>query len=163
FRRMEGLIDSHAVTQKQYDDARAQYTATQQAYEKMIHGSRREEIDAARAHRDQAAAQADQLRKKVRDCTVVSPTTGVVTLKSVEPGEFVTVGANLLRITFLDNVKLTIYVNEPDLGNVHLGQKAKVAIDTYKDRSFDGAVTYISQVAEFTPKNVQTKEERSKL
>jgi HlyD family secretion protein len=163
FRRMEGLIDSHAVTQSQYDDARAQYIATQQAYEKQIHGSRPEEIETARARRDQAEAQVDQLRKKVHDCTILSPTTGVVTLKSVEPGEYVTVGASLLRITYLDTVKLTIYVGETQLGNVRLGQKAKIAIDTYKDRTFDGDVSYISQVAEFTPKNVQTTEERSKL
>jgi HlyD family secretion protein len=86
-----------------------------------------------------------------------------VTLKSIEQGEFVAVGANLLRITYLDKVKLTIYVSETELGNVRIGQKAKVAIDTYKDKSFEGTVTYISSAAEFTPKNVQTKEERAKL
>ena len=163
FNRMESLLASHTVTQKQFDDAKARYISAQQAYQKLHTGSRQEEIIAARARRDQAIAQADQLRKKIRDCHILSPSDGTVTLKSVEPGEYVTVGANLLRVTYLDNVKLTIYVPETELGNVHVGQKAKVTIDTYKEKSFDGTVTYIASTAEFTPKNVQTIEERSKL
>ena len=163
FKRMESLLASHTVTQKQYDDARTKYLSSQQAYQKLQTGSRQEEILAARAQRDQATAQADQLRKKIHDCHILSPSGGVVTLKSVEPGEFVAVGANLLRITYLDKVKLTIYVAETDLGKVRMGQNATVAIDTYKDKSFSGTVTYISSTAEFTPKNVQTKEERAKL
>lgn len=163
FKRMEGLLASHSVSQKQYDDARARNNAAQQAYQKLVTGSRRDEIAAARARREQAAAQVEQLQKKIRDCSVLAPSGGVVTLKSIEPGELVTVGANLLRITYLDNVKLTIYVSEPDLGSVRLGQRAKVTIDTYGSKSFVGTVKYISQIAEFTPKNVQTREERAKL
>ena len=81
----------------------------------------------------------------------------------MEPGELVAVGTNVLRLTYLDKVKLTIYVNETDLGKVKLRQGAKVSIDTDAKRSYDGIVVFISPVAEFTPKNVQTKEERTKL
>ncbi|HEV8538768.1 MAG TPA: efflux RND transporter periplasmic adaptor subunit [Bacteroidota bacterium] len=163
FKRMEGLLASHSVSQKQYDDARARVIAAQQAYLKLQTGSRREEIATARARREQAAAQVELLRKKIRDCHVLAPSAGVVTLKSIEPGEFVSVGASLLRITYLDNVKLTIYVSEPDLGRIRLGQHARITIDSKKNNTFDGVVTYISQIAEFTPKNVQTKEERAKM
>jgi HlyD family secretion protein len=86
-----------------------------------------------------------------------------VTLRSIEPGELVTMGARLIRITYLDEVDLMIYVPEQQLGLVDLGQKATVSIDTFEGRSFEGRVVYISPVAEFTPKNVQTKEERTKL
>jgi HlyD family secretion protein len=161
--RMKELLANQTITQKQYDDAYNRYVAAQQTYEKTFRGLRKSEIDAARARRDQAAAQANQLRKKVNDCHILAPTDGIITLKAVEPGEFVAVGGNLLRLTYLDKVKLTIYVNEQALGRVRLGQKAEVRIDTEGNKAHEGHVVYISPNAEFTPKNVQTKEERTKL
>ena len=158
---MKELLATQTITQKQFDDAEARYISAQQTYEKLVKGLRRDEITAIRARRDQAAAQADQLRKKVRDCHILAPSGGTVTLRAIEPGELVGPGANLLRITYLDKVKLTIYVNEEQIGRVQLGQKATVAIDA--GGTFVGKVIYKSPVAEFTPKNVQTKEERTKL
>lgn len=67
------------------------------------------------------------------------------------------------KVSDLDVVELVIYVSEVELGLVKLGQKAEVTIDTYKDKIYDGKVTYISPEAEFTPKNIQTKDERTKL
>jgi HlyD family secretion protein len=161
FRRMKELLASQTITQKQYDDAEARYITTQQTYDKLVKGLRPEEVDAARARKDQASAQTDQLRKKVRDCYVLAPSAGTVTLKAVEPGELVAPGSNLVRLTYLDEVKLTIYVNEVQVTRIQLGQKATVSIDS--GREFEGKVVYRSPVAEFTPKNVQTKEERTKL
>ncbi len=162
YKRMKELLAQQSITQKHYDDVYTKYVSAQQNYEKLVRGLRKPEIDAARARRDQAAAQADLLLKKVHDCSIVAPSQGTITLKSVEPGEFVTVGANVIRVTYLDRVKLIIYVNEQQLGSVKLGQKAEVRIDG-QEQSKEGTVTYISPVAEFTPKNVQTKEERTKL
>ena len=161
--RMKDLLASQTITQKQYDDAYARYIATQQTYEKLKQGSRKEEIDGAREKRDNAEAQVDLLKKKIRDCHVLAPSVGTITLRAVEPGEYVTVGANLLRLTYLDKVKLIIYVNETELAKVHLGQEAKVYIDGAPKKPFEGSVTYISSIAEFTPKNIQTKEDRTKL
>jgi len=164
YRRMKDLLASQAITQKQYDDVYSRYIAAQQTYQKLRRGLRPEEINGARVRRDYAGAQADLLRKKVHDCVIIAPSIGTITLRAVEPGELVTVGSSVLRLTYLDKVKLTIYVNEAELGSVRLGQKAKVTIDTYgQGKSFDGTVVYISPIAEFTPKNVQTKEERTKL
>jgi len=163
YKRMEELLASQTVTQKQYDDAYARYVAADQTYQKLLAGSRSEEIAAARARAEAAEAQVGLLEKKVNDCRILAPTSGTVTLRSVEPGEFVTVGREVIRVTYLERVKLTIYVNVTDLGDVHLEQHADVRIDSAPDRSFDGKVVYISPVAEFTPKNVQTKEERTKL
>jgi HlyD family secretion protein len=147
-----------------YDDAYARFVAAEQTYRKLKRGLRPEEIEGARVRRDQAAAQADLLRKKVRDCRILSPTRGTITLRGVEPGELVTPGMTVLRLTYLDRVKLTIYVNESELGKIKLGQKARVSIDSFgENQSLEGDVTYISPVAEFTPKNVQTKEECTKL
>jgi HlyD family secretion protein len=163
YRRMKDLLASNTVTQKQYDDAYARYVAAQQTYEKLQRGLRPEEITGARVRRDYAAAQADLLKKKVRDCAVRAPSPGTVTLRAIEPGELVGIGTNVVRVTALDRVKLTIYVNEADLGRIAYGQEARVSIDTDVKRTFAGRVSYISPVAEFTPKNVQTKEERTKL
>ncbi len=164
YKRMKDLLASQTITQKQYDDVYARFVAAEQTYEKLKRGLRPEEIDNARNRRDYAAAQVDLLRKKVRDCSVLAPSGGTVTLRAIEPGELVTLGSNVLRITRLDPVNLMIYVNERDLGRIHLGQDAKVSIDAFgQGRTFDGSVIYISPTAEFTPKNVQTKEERTKL
>jgi len=163
YERMRTLLASKTITQKQYDDAESRYIGAQQTYEKLVRGLRHDEINAIKAKRDQASAQVDQLRKKVHDCNVLSPAKGTVTLKAVEPGELVSVGSNVLRITYLEKVKLTIYVGEADLPRVRVGQKARITVDAYKDRTFEGEVIFKSPVAEFTPKNVQTKEERTKL
>ncbi|MBI3363888.1 MAG: efflux RND transporter periplasmic adaptor subunit [Ignavibacteriae bacterium] len=163
YNRMKNLLVSQTITQKQYDDAYTRYVTAKENSEKLNRGSRQEEIAAARAKREQAKAQVEQLQKKIRDCVVMAPVEGIVTLKAVEPGEFVTVGSSLFRITYLDKVKLTIYVNETELGRVHLGEKATVGTDTKDGKSFEGEVIYISPTAEFTPKNVQTKDERTKL
>jgi HlyD family secretion protein len=162
--RMKDLLATQSVTQKQFDDVFARYVAADQTYRKLKTGLRPEEVRGARVRKDYAAAQVDLLRKKVRDCAITAPSNGTITLRSVEPGELVTMGMNVMRLTYLEKVKLTIYVNETELGRVHLGQMAKVTIDTFgQGKEFDGKVIYISPAAEFTPKNVQTRDERSKL
>ena len=163
YQRMKELLASATITQKQYDDAYARYVAADQTYRKAKSGLRPEEINGARARRDGAAAQVDLLQKRIRDCAVLAPAPGTLTLRAVEPGELVGMGSNIARLTYLDRVKLTIYVNEADLGRVALGQGADVTIDTFPDKPFAGRVVSISPNAEFTPKNVQTKEERTKL
>ncbi|MBI4548917.1 MAG: efflux RND transporter periplasmic adaptor subunit [Ignavibacteriae bacterium] len=161
--RMEELFKSNTITQKQLDDARTRFINAQQTYEKLKRGSRSEEIDAARARRDQAVAQVEAIRKKISDSYVLSPIDGIVTQKSIEEGEIVMQHAALYRIAKLDKVHLMIYVPEAELAKITLGQETKVFIDAYPDRPFPGKVTFISPVAEFTLKNIQTKEDRTKL
>jgi HlyD family secretion protein len=164
YKRMKELIDAQSVTQKQYDDAYARYVAAQQTYTKLKNGLRPAEINGARGRRDGADAQVALLRKRVRNCAIIAPSAGTVTLRAVEPGELVGISTNVVRLTYLEKVKLTIYVNEKELGHLALGQKADVSIDAFENgRVFPGTIVYISPVAEFTPKNVQTKEERTKL
>ncbi len=163
YQRMKDLLATRTVTQKQFDDAEARFIAAQQTYEKLVRGLRREEIAALRARRDQAAAQAEQLAKKVRDCRLLAPSDGTITLRSVEPGEVVMPGARLFRLTDLGLMKLTIYLRETDLASVAVGGTASIRIDSAPDTSFTGTIVFISPEAEFTPKNVQTTEERTKL
>jgi HlyD family secretion protein len=161
--RMENLSKESSVSAKQLDDARTRYILTQQTYDKLKRGLRPEEIEAARAHRDQANAAVSAIRKKINDAVVLAPVSGVITQKSVEEGEIVLPNGSLFRLSRLDKVHLVIYVTEEELARVKLGQDAKISIDGEPDKTFPGKVIYISSKAEFTPKNVQTKEDRTKL
>jgi len=161
--RMEELFKSRSVSEKQLDDARTRFTLADQTYRKIKEGSRRGEIALAGARRDQAAAQAAQLRKKLSDCTLTAPTAGTVITRFVEPGELVGPGSAVVRIADLRNLTMKIYVAETILPKIQLGQTASVTVDAFTDRSFEGSVVHLSPTAEFTPKNIQTKDERVKL
>jgi HlyD family secretion protein len=92
-----------------------------------------------------------------------SPQGGVVLRKHVEPGEIVAAGTPVVTLADLRNIWLRIYVPEPQIGRVKLGQVAEITTDSYKGKAYRGRVTFISSEAEFTPKNVETREERVKL
>lgn len=168
--RFKNLYDSRSITQKQYEDAiarydlmNAQYISAQENYNKVKKIFRQEEIDQAKANLNKATAGVELLKKNIRDCYVISPIKGFIVKTFVERGESVSPMSSLFKVSDLDEVELVVYVSEEELGYVKLGQKADVTIDTYKDKSYEGKVTYISSEAEFTPKNIQTKEERTKL
>jgi len=169
-RRIRNLYDSLSVSRKQLDDAEARYTvasaqhnAAQQNLEKLRQFSRPEEIRAQQARLEQAIAAVDLAQKNINDSYIISPVDGVVTNKLVEPGELVRQGVPVAVISKLDTVRLMIYLNTVDIGRVRLGQDVEVTIDAYPEKRFTGAITYISPTAEFTPRNIQTKEERVKL
>jgi HlyD family secretion protein len=169
-RRMRELLRSGSVTTKQRDDAEARLTVAEsqrsaavEAVNKVRRLSRPEEIAAAEARLDQAQAAADLLTKTIADCTVVAPAGGIVTHKAAEAGELVTPGATLVTLSELDSVHVMVYLTEKEIGRVRLGDMADVEIDAFPGRAFPGKITYISPEAEFTPKNVQTKEDRVKL
>ena len=116
----------------------------------------RSSIAAARAAADQALIQLDYAQLK-------APGPGVITSRSVEPGEVVTPGREVLTLSQLAAVDLKIFVDETEIGKVKPGQKAEVRIDTFPGKTFIGTVTFISPEGEFTPKIIQTKKERVKL
>jgi HlyD family secretion protein len=165
---MEKLLASGSGTDKSRDDARtrrdvaaAGLQAARERLRKLRAGSRPEEIEAAAARVAAADARIAQLRQQIADAVVASPVDGVVTEKLVEKGELVTPGAGLAVVTELARPWLTVYLPEPDLGRIRLGQEAEVLTDSGQTRT--GRVTFVSPQAEFTPKNVQTPDERAKL
>ena len=170
FQRMKTLLASHSVTQKQFDDAesrlavaQAQYNTSKQNLQKVRRFARPEELAAAKARLDQAQAGADLLHRQLTDACILAPVDGIVTHKPVEAGELMNAGSTVATISRLDTLNLMIYVSDTELGKVKLGGPADVVVDTYPDRSFPARVVYISPIAEFTPKNIQTKEDRTKL
>lgn len=162
-KRADELSMAQTITQKQFDDTRTRFVIAQQAYEKMQRGSRSEEVEAAQARRNLAVAQVEAIQKKLSDAYVVAPTTGVITEKSVEEGNATLPNGTLFRISRLERVHLTIYIPEADLAHIRLGQEAEVYIDARPDKPLTGRIVRISDRAEFTPKNVQTKDDRTKL
>ena len=166
--RLEGLLDAGSGTTKSRDDAltrrdvsNAKIDAARETLQKLRAGSRSEEIDAARARLAAADARIAQLEQQLKDAVTASPLAGIVTEKIAEQGELLPAGAPLCVITDLDDAWLTVYVGEPDLGRIRLGQEAEVVTDDGQTRM--GKVTFIASKAEFTPKNVQTRDERVKL
>lgn len=170
FDRIKELYASSSVPKKQYEDAEsrrtiaeAQYNAASQNLLKLRRFARPEEVAAAAARVEQAKAAADLVRRQITDAVVLAPASGTVTYQPAEQGELVGAGGVLVRLSRLESLELMIYVNETELGRVALGAPAAVSIDTYPDRSYEATVVYISPNAEFTPRNVQTKDERTKL
>ncbi|HEX2867247.1 MAG TPA: efflux RND transporter periplasmic adaptor subunit [Ignavibacteriales bacterium] len=168
--RMTKLYESKSVTKKQYEDAlaryqlmQAQFDAAQDNLKKMKHFARPEEIRQAEANLEKAAASVELLKKNIQDSYVTSPINGILVKKFVEAGETVGPNSSLFRVSDLSTVDLIIYVSEEELGKVKLGQKAEVSVDAFKNKTFEGKVIFISPEAEFTPKNIQTKDERTKL
>jgi HlyD family secretion protein len=167
--RIEQVFARKSATQKQLDDAKSQADRTaaalagaEQNLARLLTGNRKEEIRMAQALVDQAKARLAQMEKAIADCTVCAPMDGVVTTRSRENGEMVATGTTLITLSRLDEVWLSIYVPEDRLGRIKLGQPGRVKIDGDK-KFYEGTVTFISPEAEFTPKNVQTPDERAKL
>jgi HlyD family secretion protein len=103
------------------------------------------------------------LQKKVNDCAVVSPISGTITKRYIEQGELASTGMALYRVSDLSIMDITIYVSESNLPKVKLNQKSIVHIDAFQKKEYEGKVIFISSTAEFTPKNIQTNDERTKL
>ena len=168
--RMKELYASNSVSKKQYDDAETRYTIAEaqqksavQNLQKLQRFARPEDLSAARARLHQAKASADLIHKQFTDACIVAPVGGIITHKPVEEGELISMGTSIATIYRLEKLHLVIYLNELELGKIKLGASTDVVIDSQPEKNFPAKVIYISPIAEFTPKNVQTKEDRTKL
>lgn len=166
--RMQGLLSRGSGTEKARDDANtrlkvleARLGAQKQTLARLNAGSRPEEIEGARARVRSIEARLAQLQQQIDDATVVSPVDGILTSRVAEPGEELQMGSPICVITQLADAWLTVYVTDKDLARIRIGQEATVTTDGGQTRK--GKLTYIASKAEFTPKNVQTRDERVKL
>ena len=161
----EGVVDlgSRDKVEAAYEAAQKRYEIAKKNYEIAVEGSRKEEIQAGEAVKAAAEAQVRLIKRQIEDATVTIPVDGVISERYVELGEFISEGSLIATVIDLKHVWIMAYVTEKNLGKVKLGKRGKVMIDSFPDKEFIGKVTYISPEAEFTPKNIQTKEERVKL
>jgi HlyD family secretion protein len=148
---------------QQIEEARAAAAQAKAQYDLVKAGPRQEDIDQGKARAKQAKAALALAETQFSYATVVSPLTGAVLSKNIEPGEYVAPGTAVVTVGDLVNVWLRAYIEEGDLGRVKLHQRAWVTNDSLPGKKYEGVVSFIAADAEFTPKNVQTQKERVKL
>lgn len=173
--RFEALLQSNSGSRKQRDDAatrrdvaaarvnaaRERGRAANEAVARLRAGARPEEIAGARARVAATDAQIAALKKNLADAVLTSPVAGIVTAKLAETGETIAPRTPVVAITDLDHAWANVYVDEPVVPRLRLGQPVTLVTDA--GQRLQGSITFISPKAEFTPRNVQTAAERSKL
>jgi HlyD family secretion protein len=159
-----------AVRQQDVDDAKtavqvadAKLAVNQKALELAIAGPRKEDIAEAEARLRANEAQLDLLRQQWIDAELRAPMDAVVRTRILEPGDMASPQRPVFSLAITDPKWVRAYVSESDLGKIHEGMTAAVAVDSFPERRFEGWVGFISPVAEFTPKTVQTEELRTSL
>ncbi len=170
YKRAEILYKNDAISAQQMDTAKkandlavSHHLKALEALSLVREGPRKEVIKAAESRVQQAKAALRVSEERLKDTVIYAPVSGVVLRKNVELGETVSPGIPVYTIGDLENPWIKVYVKEDKLGLVKLGQKAKITVDSYPGKVYEGKISYISSEAEFTPKNVQTQEERVKL
>jgi HlyD family secretion protein len=144
YERAENLLKAGAISVQKRDEAKTRY-------------------DADRANVDQLKASLELAETRLGFADLASPLDGFVLVKSSLPGEVIQPGTPVFTAVDLHNIWVTAYVNETDLGRVKFNQEAYVTTDTYPGKKYKGRVSFVSDEAEFTPKFIQTQEERVKL
>lgn len=156
------------VAQKEINSSRSSLTqATKELAQaelgwKRIH-AKEADVTALERQRDQADALLDEAESVLKDLTITAPTSGTVTTRMVDVGEVVAAGAPLLELVDLDRLYLKVYVPEVLIGKLRLDLPARIYTDAFPDQPGEATVRYIASKAEFTPKEVQTSDERVKL
>ena len=143
--------------------AQARTLAAQAQVDALKAGATPEQIAALETKVEQAQAALDTLISQKAMMTLQSPIDGIVVSLAAHQGEIAAPGATLVAIANLDQVKLTVYLPETQIGHISLGQQVRVAVDSFPNRTFTATITHIADHAEFTPRNVATQEERVNL
>jgi HlyD family secretion protein len=168
--RTQNLFEGGAVSQQALDDQRTALDLAEAEHEQAVErlriletGPRVEQIAAQQAAFAQAQAALEQIDAILRHAVITAPFDGLVAVRHREPGESVAPGTPVLTIMNPDDRWVRIYIREDAVGRVSIGQRAAITADAYEDRTYGGETTFIASEAEFTPRNVQTTEERVKL
>ena len=165
----EGGVTSQQVSdaQTKYETARAQFEAysaqrnsAREQLDLLQSGATQETVNIADAGAAQAQAALSIARAQLAKTVIYAPTGGYVSTVNFNKGEFINPSAPLITLTDTSDLWINVYIPEKDLPNLKLGQKAEIYIDAYPEKPFHGKITFISNKAEFTPKNLQTSEER---
>jgi HlyD family secretion protein len=168
--RLVPLLPAGVSVQRDVDDARAalemaraQVEVRQRALDLAVAGPRVEDVEEAKAVLAGNEADLALARLQLSDATLRSPTTGTIRSRLLEPGEMTTPTTAAFSIAVTDPKWVRAYVGERDLGTIRTGMTAQITIDSFPDRPFPGWIGFISSVAEFTPRNVETPELRTAL
>lgn len=138
-------------------------TSGGRAVSKQDYDNAKATLDGAQARQDADTAQLALLKQELKDAQLVSPTDATVRSRLMEPGDMASPARPVFTLAVTDPKWVRVYVTETDLGKVHPGMRATVSADSFPKRGFPGWVGYVSSVAEFTPKNIETPELRTSL
>jgi len=170
FERISKTSGAGATSQQALDNARAlldvdqaQLKVKEKALNLALEGPRKEDIAAAKNTLEALKASLSLLKIRLADMTLISPAPGIIQNRILEPGEMASPTRPVVTLALTDPKWVRAYVPEPDLGRINLGMKAKILSDSFPDQSFEGWIGFISPVAEFTPKTVETEDLRTKL
>lgn len=169
-KRLTQTAASGASSQQKLEDAQAQVRVEKaslneanQALALALEGYRQEDIDQARAQAEAGRAHVKWLEDRLADTELRAPSNGTIRSRLLEPGDYVTRGRAAYTLALTDPKWIRAYVPEPSLGRVRMGARATVTCDSFPGEKFEGWVGYISPVAEFTPKTVETTDLRTQL
>jgi multidrug resistance efflux pump len=149
------------VSRQMYDDAATAAQTKLEALREMERGSRPQELEAARGAVAEAERHLDYLRRQRQETVVKAPAAGLVQSFDLRPGDLVAPNAPVATLLEPDQLWVRVFVPETKLGLVRVGQRADLAVDTFPHRTFPGKVVEISPRAQYTPRNVQTLDQRS--
>jgi len=167
FKNVKSIYDNRLQQKQQIDSSQTQlkiaetnYQIMKQRLDLLLDGAKKEDIDTLKANVKQAQASLQQAKIQLSRSKIYSPINGIVLVKNIEQGESVLVGSLISTIADIGKIWVKVYIPETQIGYIKLGQKANIKVDSFPDKVFTGIVKEISSKAEFTPRNVQTKEER---
>jgi HlyD family secretion protein len=163
YRKDEVSVQTRDTASTAVKRAQANYERAQQTYNKLVEGTRKEQILVHQAAVNQARQNLSMARVRLGYTVLRAPATGVVLVRQAELGEVMAPGTPVVTIADVDHLWLRGYVGETDLGRIHWGQEAAVRTDTFPGKTYPGRVSFISAEAEFTPKSVETHKERVTL
>jgi HlyD family secretion protein len=157
-REQSNLVETGS-REEQIAMAKAAFDRATAAFEEIENGAREEDIAAARAIRDAAAADLELARSTLREMTILAPRDGVVESIDIHEGDLVKPGA-IVRIADPEDLELMVYVSAAALGHLQLGQTVPFTTDSHGAEVFEGTISFIASQGEYTPRNLQTQEER---
>jgi HlyD family secretion protein len=158
--RQRSLFDQGILGQQQYDAAATEARTSLETLREKERGNRPEDIDAARAALRREERQLAYLKRQKEESVVLAPADGVLEAIDLRPGDLVAANQPVARILEPSQIWVRVYVPEPRLGRVKIGQRAAVTVDSYPHRDFPGTVVEIRTQAEYTPRNIQTLDQR---
>lgn len=162
-KRLKALLDQGLIPRQQYDDAATAAKTALETYRELDRGSRLEDVQAAEAALDQAEQRLAFLIRQSQETVVKAPADGIVETLDLRPGDLVGPNLPVARILEPGQTWVRVWVPEPMLGRVRVGQKAEISVDTFPGRRFSGRVVEIRQQGEYTPRNIQTLKQRMDL
>jgi HlyD family secretion protein len=158
--RLKALLDQGIIGQDQYDSAATQARTAIETLRELERGTRPEDIAAARASVEREERQLAYLERQRAEAVVRAPADGVIESMNLRPGDLVPANQPVAKMLEPSQLWVRVYVPEPQLGRVRLNQKAEITVDTFPKRTFPGHVVEIRTQAEYTPRNVQTLDQR---